>query len=142
MARRLINWCVLLLWFAATYHCAFEHVFSPPIANSASASHSSDSALPFECPSHTSDRTSPHSEGSNCGSAVQIASSTELRDATPIVITPSLETLVLVLSSSVTNDHIFIGSSDSSSEAATLAALSQLGASLSIAPNAPPVTLA
>lgn len=140
-ARGLINWCVVLLWFVATYHCAFEQLISKhgsPVSQAAT----SDSSSPTECPSHQSEDPSSHSEGKSCGTVLQPSSSSELRDATQLALVPVANALLAVLSSTFSHERSSNLSSTAPFETANTAALSQRAHSLSIAPNAPPVTLA
>jgi len=140
--RGLINWCVLLLWFVATYHCAFEQLISShghrPISQAATTS--SDSSSRSDCPSHSSGDPSSHSEGKACGTVYQTNSSNQLQDATQVPLVPIIGAFLVALSGSINDSNPFL--STDSFENANSAALSQRAHSLSIAPNAPPVTLA
>lgn len=133
----------MLLWFVATYHCAFEQLISKhgsqPISQ---AANTSDSSSPAECPSHPTGDPSSHSEGKSCGSVVQPSSSSELRDTTQLALIPLANALLAVLSSTFNYEHSSNLSSTAPIETANATALSQRAHSLSIAPNAPPVTLA
>ena len=143
-ARGLINWCVMLLWFVATHHCAFEQLLSShghqPFSQTATTS--SDSSSQSDCPSHPSGDPSSHSEGKSCGNLLQPSSSNQLNDANQIAFVPIVNGLLAVLSNSLNYSDPVLSSSTASFETAHLAALSQRAHSLSIAPNAPPVTLA
>lgn len=140
-ARGLINWCVMLLWFVATYHCAFEQLISKhgsqPVSQAAS-----DSSTPTECPAHPSGDPSSHNEGQSCGTVVQPSSSNQLSDATQLAFIPIANALLAVLSSAFSYEHSSSLNSTALFETASATALSQRAHSLSIAPNAPPVTLA
>ena len=143
-ARGIINWCVMLLWFVAIHHCAFEQLFLShghlPFAQTATTS--SDSSSQSDCPSHPSGDPSSHSEGKSCGNILQPSSSNQLNDASKLALVPIVNSLVVVLSNSLSYSDPLLSSTTISFEAANSAALSQRAHSLSIAPNAPPVTLA
>ena len=143
-ARGIVNCCVMLLWFVATHHCAFEQLFSShgnrPFAQTATTP--SDSSSQSDCPSHSSGDPSSHSEGKSCGNILQPSSSNQLNDASKLALVPIVNSLVAVLSNSLGYSDPLLSSTAISFEAANSAALSQRAHSLSIAPNAPPVTLA
>lgn len=143
-ARGLINWCVMLLWVVATHHCVFEQLFSGHghRAFAQTATTSSDSPSQSGCPSHPSGDPSSHSEGKSCGNILQPSSSNHLNDASKLALVPIVNSLVAVLSNSLGYSDPLLSSTTISFEAANSAALSQRAHSLSIAPNAPPVTLA
>lgn len=142
-ARGLINWCVMLLWFVATYHCAFEQLISEHGNQLVSQSTtSSDSSSPSECPSHTPGDPSSHSEGESCGVALQTSSSNEFREATQVALIPVVDAFLAAFNNSLGYSYSFHSNSSASFETADSMALSQRAHSLSIAPNAPPVTLA
>lgn len=143
-ARGLINWCVMLLWFVATHHCVFEQLLSSHghRAFAQTATTSSDSSSQSDCPSHPSGDPSSHSEGKSCGNFLQPSSSNHLNDASKVVLVPIVNGLVAELSNSLGYSEPLLWSATISFEAAGAAALSQRAHSLSIAPNAPPVTLA
>ena len=141
-ARGLINWCVMLLWFVATYHCAFEQLISKHGSQPVSQAATSDSSSPTECPAHPSGDPSSHNEGQSCGTVVQPSSSNELSDATQLALIPIANALLAVLSSTFSYEHSSSLSPTALFETANATALSQRAHSLSIAPNAPPVTLA
>ena len=143
-ARGLINWCVMLLWFVATHHCAFEQLTSGHEHRSLSqtALTFSDSSFQPECPSHPAGDSSSHSEGRSCGTLLFPSSSSQLHDATPVALVPFVSGFFAALSRNLSCADPFFSSSIALFEIASSEALSQRAHSLSIAPNAPPVTLA
>lgn len=134
----------MLLWFVATHHCVFEQLFSShghqPLAQTATTS--SDSSSQPDCPSHPSGDPSSHSEGKSCGNFLQPSSSNQLTDASKLALVPIVYGLVTIRSNNLSYSDPLLSSATILFETAHSAALSQRAHSLSIAPNAPPVTLA
>lgn len=143
-ARGLISWCVMLLWFVATHHCAFERLISDlgerPFSQNSTPY--SDSSSQSDCPSHPSGDSSSHSEGKTCSTLFQLSSSSQLLDATKATPVPLTSSLLAVLSNSLGYLNPFLSGPTAPFDIADSAALSQCADSLSIAPNAPPITLA
>lgn len=137
-ARGLLNLCVMLLWFVATYHCALEQLIAK--CSNQPFSQTSTSSEP-DCPSHPSDDPSSHSEGKACGTIFQASSSSQLQDSSQVEFVSIVSSLLADFSSFDYLDQ-YLSSSAASFESTHSAALSQRAYSLSIAPNAPPVTLA
>jgi hypothetical protein len=135
--RGLINCCVLLLWFVATHHCVFEQL----ILNYRHLPSYQVDIASSECPSHSSSDPYSHNEGKSCGTFLQSNFSNELREATQETLTPIVDVLIVFLSNSLADVDLFHFSSAVSFETSDLIFLSQRANSLSIAPNAPPVTL-
>ncbi len=142
--KRLINCCVLLLWFVAAHHCVFEQLFSSHehLQFSQNATTSSDSSSQSDCPSHPSGDPSSHSEGASCGTLIQPRFLSQLNDASQEVPALNVKSLSFVLSNSLNYSVPFHSSSTALFETAHSSALSQRVHFLSIAPNAPPVVLA
>lgn len=147
-ARGLINWCIMLLWFVATYHCAFEQLISRHNNHSFSsqtATTSSESSRPSQCPSHHSDDASSHSEGKSCGNVIQPSLSNELRDVIQIVLIPTVSSFLAILNNNfiyTSAVNSFLVAFTSSFDTASSKTLLRHAHSLSIVPNAPPVTFA
>lgn len=143
-AKRLINFCVLLLWFVAAHHCAFEQLFSSHqhLQFSHNATTSSDSSSQSGCPSHPSGDPASHSEGKSCGNLIQPKFSSQLNDASQEAPALNVDSFSFVFSNSLSYSVPFLSSSAALFETAHSTSLSQRAHSLSIAPNAPPVLLA
>lgn len=141
-AKGIINWCVMLLWIVATYHCAFEQLISGHrhTPTSQTATTLPDSSSRSDCPSHTSGDPSSHSEGKACGPVLQSTSSNQSQDAAQVALVPIVGAILATLSSGMSDSTPIL--STVSFKNANSAGLSQRANSLSIAPNAPPVMLA
>ncbi len=142
-ARWLINLCITLLWFVATYHCALEQLISKLDNQPFSHTHtSSDPSSQTDCPSHSSEDPSSHSEGKSCGTILLPSLSCQPQNSAQVAFVPTANSLLVLLSNSFGYRDPFLTCEAVMIESADAAALSQLAYSLSIAPNAPPVTLA
>lgn len=142
--RGFISWCALLLWFVGTHHCVLETLVSEynHQPNPHTATTSTDSSSPFNCPCHDSNDSSSHSEGKTCGTALKPTSSSQIQDAARVALIPITNTFLLVLNNVFNYQHSFNFDSNVPFEITNLTPLYQRAYSLSIAPNAPPVTFA
>ncbi len=127
--------CVLLLWFAAMHHCAFEGLISAIF--SAQVAHAEENSDP--CRAHSSEDAGAHREGQPCGTVLQTAAKAELHNVDLLLVRPApsfgLHTDVVFFASSATLRRV------TTEALPILPTLRRLSHSLSLAPNAPPQTI-
>lgn len=135
---------IALLWLVAMHHCAVEDltswIFGGKSAHVAASADTNGS--PLQCPSHSQNDSSSHKEGQPCGSIIQASTKVEFRRVEPILLPLSVAFALFLRVDFLASNSLKAVPEADIKILDRPSVLLQLAHSLSLAPNAPPVTLA
>lgn len=140
--RQIYTLCLTLVCFVALHHCVLEQIGSLyRSTKSAQDAASRDlPSTPTSCPAHSGEDSTSHGQGHICGSTLQTLSSVELPAPTFVLVPEAFELVALKINAvdflTTSGNNRFQFDNESSY------VVTRFAQSLSIAPNAPPVTLA